>query len=53
VLFPIPGWVLRIVLGEFSGAILTGQRASSARAQSNGYVYAFPELRAALSDLIQ
>jgi uncharacterized protein len=52
VLLPVPGWVLNILFGEFAAALLGGQRAEPAKAIENGYVFAFPKLDSALTDLL-
>jgi uncharacterized protein (TIGR01777 family) len=49
---PVPGFGLRILLGEIAGALLTGQRAVPARAQEVGFQFKFRELEPALRDLI-
>jgi uncharacterized protein len=45
---PMPGFVLRMALGELADMVTTGQRAVPARALDGGYVYAYPHLDAAL-----
>ena len=49
---PMPGFALRILLGEFAGSILTGQRAVPARAEEMGYGFRFRTLGPALKDLL-
>jgi uncharacterized protein (TIGR01777 family) len=44
----IPGFVLKIVLGEMSGAVLGGTKVSSAKIISTGYQFKFPTLAEAL-----
>jgi len=54
VLIPfIPGFVLRIVLGEFGSFLIGGQRAVPDRLQKEGYRFMFPELKGALEDLLK
>jgi hypothetical protein len=43
-LLPTPGFALRLALGEFAQAILTGQRVLPARAKSMGYHFRYPEI---------
>jgi len=43
-ILPAPGVALKIVLGEFAGAVLTGQRVLPAHAQALGYHFRYPEL---------
>lgn len=49
----VPGFVLRASLGEMSQLLLDGQRVLPARALAAGFQFHYPELRAALADLLQ
>jgi uncharacterized protein (TIGR01777 family) len=49
---PVPGFGLRLLLGEIAAALLTGQRAVPARAQEMGFHFRFPQLEPALRSLI-
>lgn len=49
---PVPAWALRLGLGELSGLVLGGQRLLARRAQDAGYRFRFPDLDAALRDLL-
>jgi uncharacterized protein (TIGR01777 family) len=54
VLIPfVPGFVLRIVLGEFGSFLTGGQRAVPEKLQKEGYRFMFPELKGALEDLLK
>jgi len=46
-LVPAPGFALKIVVGEFAGSLLTGQRVLPARAQKDGYHFRYPEIEQA------
>lgn len=46
---PLPGFALRVVLGEMATMLLTGQRVLPAVAERNGYAWRQPELAAALA----
>ena len=46
---PVPGFALRLALGEMADLLLTGQRAVPAKAQALGYVFRFPALAEALA----
>ncbi len=48
----VPAFVLRAVLGEGATALLSSQRAVPERAEMLGFHWAFPELPAALADLV-
>jgi uncharacterized protein (TIGR01777 family) len=50
-LFTVPGFALRLIVGEFAEYLLTGPRMLPARAQELGYRFKFPELEPALHDL--
>lgn len=45
---PVPGFALRLALGEFANVVLTGQRAIPSRALSLGYHFRYPEIEIAL-----
>jgi uncharacterized protein (TIGR01777 family) len=47
-----PAWALRLALGELAQVLLTGQRALPSRLQEAGFGFRFPELSAALEDLL-
>lgn len=49
---PVPTLALRMLLGEGAEMLLTGQRVLPRRAQELGYRFEFPELRAALANLL-
>jgi uncharacterized protein (TIGR01777 family) len=48
-LFPIPGFVLKIIMGEASQVVLTSQRVTAGKAA--GYEFVFPELKKALEEI--
>ncbi|MFC5531631.1 TIGR01777 family oxidoreductase [Cohnella yongneupensis] len=49
--FPVPGALLKLVLGEMSTLVLTGQRAMPKVALDHGFEFAFPQLEEALRDI--
>jgi NAD dependent epimerase/dehydratase family enzyme len=49
---PVPGFVLRILLGEMSDVILKGSRVSSNKITSEGYRFIFDNVEAALKNVI-
>jgi uncharacterized protein (TIGR01777 family) len=51
-IFPSPAFVLKLVLGDFSSALLAGQRALPAALAADAFHFRFPTLEDALSDLI-
>jgi hypothetical protein len=54
VLIPfVPGFVLRIVLGEFGSFLIKGQRAVPERLLNEGFRFKFPDLQGALADLMK
>jgi len=48
----VPGWVLRIVLGEFGTTLLQGQRVVPARLLESGFRFEYPTFEAAARDLL-
>jgi len=49
---PLPGFVMRLAFGEVSGVLLEGQRALPRRLLELGFQFRFPDLEAALRDLL-
>lgn len=51
-LVSVPSWVLKLVLGDFSQALLKGGRIRPARILADGYRFRFADLTSALKDLV-
>lgn len=51
-IIPVPGFGLRLLVGELADSLLTGQRAIPARAEEMGFEFRFRELEPALRDLL-
>jgi hypothetical protein len=49
---PIPGFAIRMFMGEFGSILIKGQRAVPARLLDSEFQFAFPELNGALADLL-
>jgi uncharacterized protein (TIGR01777 family) len=49
---PVPGFALRLALGELGAALVPGQRIAPRAALAGGYVFSQPELAPALEDLL-
>ena len=47
-----PGWALRLMVGEMAHLYLTGQRVIPKRLLEAGYQFRYPELSAALADIL-
>ncbi len=52
-LFPVPGFVLKIALGEMAEMLTTGQKVLPQRARELGFTFTYPELPQALEALLQ
>lgn len=52
-ILPVPGVALKLVLGEMSRLLLTGQRVIPERAQEAGFCFRFRHLETALADVLQ
>jgi uncharacterized protein len=48
----LPSFLMKIFLGEFSSALLEGQRVVPGRLIESGFRFQFPEIRKALTDLL-
>ncbi len=53
VLFPVPGFALKILLGETADVLLTGQRVLPQKALGAGYEFRFPALKGALQEILK
>jgi uncharacterized protein (TIGR01777 family) len=52
--FHVPGWTLKILLGEMAeGLVLSGQRALPKRLSAAGFEFNYPELESALSEILK
>jgi len=51
--FPVPAFALKLMLGEMSGMLLTGQKLVPRAAQKAGYRFLFPELEGALREVLE
>lgn len=49
----VPAFVLKMIFGELSVAVLEGSRASAEKIRNAGFRFEFPHLEQALSDLLQ
>ena len=49
---PMPGFAMRLLIGEFADGIIHGPQMSSGKALESGYTFKFPELEPALRDLL-
>jgi len=48
---PAPSFALRLILGEFADTLLASQRAIPEKLLASGFVFRFPDLKDALTDL--
>jgi uncharacterized protein len=48
---PIPGFLIKLVLGEFGGTLLHGQRVIPNRLNQSDFTFKHPDIRTALKDL--
>ena len=49
---PVPAFMMKLIMGEMSSIILKGSRASNEKIKSTGFTFKYPDLNAALDDLI-
>jgi len=50
---PVPAFLLRLLLGEMSDMVLTGQRAVPKVLERYGFTFKYPQLSSALADILQ
>jgi NAD dependent epimerase/dehydratase family enzyme len=48
----VPGFVLKLLLGEMADLVLQGSKVSSARIQSTGFKFLYPDCKEAVNDLV-
>ena len=51
--FPVPALALKLLYGEMAGLVLASQRVTPERAAQSGFQFNWPELDAALGDLLR
>ncbi len=49
---PVPGFVIKLVMGEFANVLLKGQRVIPRKLMDAGYSFEFPEIKSALEDIL-
>ncbi len=49
----VPGFLIRLIMGEFGDTILKGQRVFPKKLQHMGFSFQFPDLQKALEDILQ
>lgn len=49
---PVPGFAIRLVMGEFAGVLLKGQRVIPRKLMNSEYNFEFPEIKSALDDIL-
>jgi uncharacterized protein (TIGR01777 family) len=52
-IFPVPKFALKLLFGEMAGVVLASQRALPAAAIDAGFSFRFPEIGAALRDVVR
>jgi uncharacterized protein (TIGR01777 family) len=52
ILPPIPGFMLKMILGKFAENLLRGQRVVPAKLEAQNYRFLFPELQQALENVL-
>src|SRR4030042_5515877 len=49
---PAPGFMVKLVLGEFGSVILKGQRVIPRKLLDNGFIFQYPDIRKALQSIL-
>ena len=50
--FRVPGWILRLALGQMSQVMLFSQHVTPARSLDSGYTFQFPSLKDCIEDVL-
>jgi NAD dependent epimerase/dehydratase family enzyme len=48
---PVPGFIIKLVLGEMAAVVLEGAHVSSAKIEQTGFKFLYPEIKDALIDI--
>jgi hypothetical protein len=51
--FPLPGFMLKMILGEFADYVLTGKKVLPKKAEENGYKFKYENVEKALINLLK
>jgi uncharacterized protein (TIGR01777 family) len=51
-IMPVPGFMIRLVMGEFGSVVLKGQRVIPKNLEDRGFRFAYPELEPALAEAL-
>ena len=51
-LFPVPAFALKLMMGDMSEMLLTGQRVIPKKTQEFGFSYQYPDIRRALEEIL-
>lgn len=49
---PVPGFIIRLVMGEFGRVLLEGQKVYPGRLLESGFDFAYPDIDSALTDIL-
>ena len=49
---PVPGFLLRVVLGEMSDIVLKGSRVSAEKISNSGFTFLYPDLKGSLEEIL-
>jgi hypothetical protein len=51
-LIPAPGFMVKLLFGEFGSVVLEGQRVVPRRLLQNGFVFQYPDIEKALREIL-
>ncbi len=52
-ILPAPAFIMKTLLGEFGQSLLQGQKTIPEALENNGYIFAYPELKPALQEILR
>lgn len=53
VFFKVPGFAIRLVIGELGSMVLFSQRGQPARLEENGFIFSYPDFESALKEILE
>ena len=50
-IFPVPGFMIKLILGEMAAVVIEGAHVSSGKIESTGFKFLYPKIEEALADI--
>jgi len=50
---PVPGFIMKLIIGEMAVIVVNGSKVSSEKIRKTGFIFQYPVLKEALSELLE